>query len=256
VLGVFGLPETYAPKLNCRTPQKHSLDQCIDALIRPLRLLGTQPIIQILAIYNGAIFGTYYLFLTTVIRVFKNDYGQSVGVSSLHYIALVLGLSAANFFCGSTMDMVYSRLRTRAAVPEGVSYPEARIPYLAASATLLPAGLLLFGWTAQHRIFWLVPDIGLFLVGMGVLAPFLAIQHYVLDCYSGKNHSASALAALNVIQFLAGFGFPLFADALFDTLHLGGGNTLLALVVTIAGMASVSLWKFGPALRKMSSSAD
>jgi hypothetical protein len=164
----------------------------MDALIRPLRLLATQPIIQILAIYNGAIFGTYYLFLTTVIRVFKDDYGQSVGISSSHYIALVLGSSAANIFCGSTMDMVYYKLRTKAALPKGVSYPEARIPYLAASATLLPAGLLLFGWTAQHQIFWLVPDIGLFLVGMGALAPFLAIQHYALDCYSGKNHAASA----------------------------------------------------------------
>jgi hypothetical protein len=87
---------------------------------------------------------------------------------------------------------------------------------------------------------------------MGVLAPFLAIQHYILGCYSGKNYATSALATLNFIQFLAGFGFPLFADAPFDTIYLGGGNKLLALVVTIAGTRSVSLWRFGPAPRKMS----
>jgi hypothetical protein len=53
--------------------------------------------------------------------------------------------------------------------------------------------------TVQYRVFWLVSDIGLFLIGVSVLAPFLDIRHYVLDCYSGKNHAASALTALNAV---------------------------------------------------------
>lgn len=145
------------------------------------------------------------------------------------------------------MDALYRRLE------KGEPTPEARIPYLGASGTILPAGLLLYGWSAEYKVFWFVPDIWLFMIGMGIPAPLAAIQHYILDCYSYHNCAASALAAMNVARFLAGFGFPLFADELYDSLGLGWGNSLLALIAAITGCASVSLWTFGPRLREMSS---
>jgi hypothetical protein len=55
----------------------------------------------------------------------------------------------------------------------------------------------------QHKVFWLALDFGLFLVGIGILVPLIAIQHYILDCYS-KRGAASAMAGVNVLQFLAG----------------------------------------------------
>lgn len=242
------LPETYASKLN--RSSKMSLSHYFRSLDRPFILLGTQPIIQVLAAYAAIIFGVYYLFLTTIVGVFEDAYGQSVGISSLHYLAMLLGFLASVLASGKIMDIVYRRL-TKA----GPS-PEARIPYLAASGTFLPVGLLLYGWTAQYKIFWVVPDIGLFLIGLGLLAPLAAIQHYILDSYSARGFAASALAAMNVVRFLAGFGFPLFADVMFNSLGLGWGSSVLALVAALVGCLSVSLWKFGPRLRKMSSYAD
>ncbi|CAK1359056.1 uncharacterized protein RHO25_002469 [Cercospora beticola] len=243
--GVFGLPETYAPRLNRTT--KQPVSHYLRSIYRPVVLLGTQPIIQVLAAYAAVIFGVYYLFLTTIASVFENTYGQSVGVASLHYLALLAGFACSVLASGKVMDIIYKKLASNG------PRPEARIPYLAASGTLLPAGLLVYGWSAQKQVFWFVPDIGLFLVGLGILAPLAAIQHYVLDCYAKGGYAASAIAGMNVARFLAGFGFPLFADVLFDALGLGWGNSVLALIAFIVGTLSVSLWVIGPRLREKSS---
>lgn len=248
VLVSIFLPETYAPKLNRK--QRPSLLDIPLALKRPFHLLATQPIIQVLAAYAAAIFGIYYLFLTTVSSTFRKTYGQSVGVSTLHYLAMLLGFILSVVLSGKAMDRLYHRLSKNG------TFPEARMPYLAASGSILPAGLLLYGWTAQYKVFWLAPDVGLFLVGVGILAPLIAIQHYILDCYSKRGFAASAMAGMNVLRFLAGFAFPLCADGLFEGLGLGWGNSVLALVAFVVGGLSVSLWKFGPVLRGKSSKVE
>lgn len=245
IIGTLTLPETFAPKLN--QTKKTPLSQMLRTLRRPFMLLGTQPIIQVLAAYAAIIFGTYYIFLTTIVGVFRDNYQQPVGIASLHYIALLLGFIASIVASSTAMDALYRRLS------KDLPSPEARIPYLGASGTFLPIGLLLYGWTTQYTVFWFVPDIGLFFIGLGILAPLAAIQHYILDCYSRNGFAASALAAMNVARFLAGFGFPSFADELYNTLGSGWGNSLLALIAAVVGCLSVSLWKFGSRLREMSS---
>ena len=245
IIGTLTLPETFAPKLN--QTKKTPLSQMLRTLRRPFMLLGTQPIIQVLAAYAATIFGTYYIFLTTIVGVFRDNYQQPVGIASLHYIALLLGFIASIVASSTAMDALYRRLS------KDRPSPEARIPYLGASGSFLPIGLLLYGWTTQYTVSWFVPDIGLFFIGLGILAPLAAIQHYILDCYSRNGFAASALAAMNVARFLAGFGFPLFADELYNTLGSGWGNSLLALIAAVVGCLSVSLWKFGSRLREMSS---
>lgn len=54
---------------------------------------------------------------------------------------------------------------------------------------------------------------------LGVIGSFLSIQTYIIDNYT--LHAASALAATSSARSLAGFGFPLFAGAMFDKLGIG-----------------------------------
>lgn len=143
-------------------------------------LLGAQPIIQVLATYAAIIFGTYYIFLATIVVVFRDDYQQPVGIASLHYITLLLKFITSIVASSTTMDALNRRLS------KDRSTPEARIPYLGASGTFLPIGLLLYGWTTEYTVFWIVSDIDLFFIGLGILAPLAAIQHYILDCYSSN----------------------------------------------------------------------
>lgn len=41
------------------------------------------------------------------------------------------------------------------------------MPLLMITAIFVPVGLLLYGWTANYRVFWLVPDIGIGIFGIG-----------------------------------------------------------------------------------------
>ena len=61
-------------------------------LPRPLILLGTQPIIQVLALYMAYLFGLNYLTLSTYQALWQDEYGQSVSMGSLNYISIGLGL--------------------------------------------------------------------------------------------------------------------------------------------------------------------
>ena len=55
---------------------------------------------------------------------------------------------------------------------------------------------------------------------------FQSIQTYVIDAFA--LYAASALAAVSFLRALAGFGFPLFAPAMYKALGYGKGDTVLA----------------------------
>ena len=54
-------------------------------LVRPFILIGTQPVIQLLASFFCIVYGTMYLLLTTWSSTFVDVYGESVGIASLNY---------------------------------------------------------------------------------------------------------------------------------------------------------------------------
>lgn len=112
----------------------------------------------------------------------------------------------------------------------------------------MPVGLLITGWTVEYKVFWIVPDIGIALVGAGTILTFQSIQSYVIDAFT--LHAASALAAVSCLRSFAGFGFPLFAPAMYAKLGFGWGDTLLALVAIVVGCPAPWLfWKYGEKIR-------
>lgn len=42
------------------------------------------------------------------------------------------------------------------------------MPLLMVTATTLPVGLLIYGWTANAGTFWFVPDLGVFIFSIGI----------------------------------------------------------------------------------------
>jgi hypothetical protein len=93
---------------------------------------------------------------------------------------------------------------------------------------LTPIGLLITGWSVQAKTHWIVPDIGITLIGAGTMMNMQGIQSYVIDAFN--LYAASGLAAVNFLRALAGFAFPLFAPAMYNALSYGKGNTLLAVL--------------------------
>lgn len=270
IAGLFLLRETYAPVLlrwrrqrlvkqtgntelhtDFDDPDKTVGRTLATAIARPFRMLFTQPIIQVLALYMMYLYGLMYLVLSTFPTLWLS-YGFSVGIGGLHYIALGIGFFLGAQITAPLQDRIYARLKRRYGVTMG--RPEFRVPMMIPGALMVPIGLVIYGWTAQYRTLWIGPDIGVAIFTAGVIIGFQCIQTFLVDTYT--RYAASAVAAATVLRSLAGFAFPLFAPALYARLDYGWGNTLLAfLAVAIGWPGPILLWKFGQKLRKRSTFA-
>ena len=131
-------------------------------------------------------------------------YHQSTSHSGLHYLALVLGCTIAAQIGSPLTDHIYASLTRRS---NGTSTPEFRVPLILTSLLLIPAGLLIYGWTAEYCIFWVVPDVGMAVFGCGIVLGMQAMQVYVMDSFG--EWTASAVAASQMLRRLAAFGFPI-----------------------------------------------
>ncbi|KAI0788016.1 MFS polyamine transporter [Fomes fomentarius] len=220
----------------------------VKALVRPFALFAREPIVQLLGVYMAFIYGTLYLFLTTIPSIFEGIYHQPTGIAGLHYLALGIGLTGASQINARMLDKIYKYFSAKNG---GIGRPEFRLPSMVPGAVLLPVGLLISGWTARADVHWIAPDIGIALVGAGTILNFQSIQTYVIDAFT--LHAASALAAVTFLRSCAGFGFPLFAPAMYNALGYGKGDTILACFAIVVGVPSpFLLWKYGERIRNAS----
>jgi len=218
------------------------------AMIRPFAIFFNEPIIQLLGLYMAFIYGTVYLILTTIPVIFVELYHQEIGIAGLNYIALGIGLTCSSQINARLLDRVYLRFKQKNG---GVGKPEYRLPSMIPGTIALPVGLFITGWAAQEHVHWAVTDFGIMLVGVGMILNFQSIQAYVIDVFT--LHAASALAAVFCLRSLAGFGFPLFAPAMYAALGYGKGDTILAAVAIAIGCpAPFILWRYGERIRKNS----
>jgi hypothetical protein len=116
----------------------------------------------------------HLVFLTTMPAIFASVYHEKVGIAGLHYIALGIGLSLASQVNARFMDRIYIHFKNKNG---GVGEPEFRLrewvsliplfhPLMSMDlasmipgSVILPLGLLLAGWSAEHRLHWIATDI-------------------------------------------------------------------------------------------------
>lgn len=272
--GVFFLQETYAPVLLQRKkkaliketgntnlvteydrPDRTLLQTLTTALTRPFRLLATQPIVQVMSLYMMFLYGVTYLILSTYASLWANEYHESPGIAGLNYISLGLGFFLGAQICAPLQDRIYAALKRRYVPDGGPGRPEFRVPMLIPGAIFLPIGILIYSWTAEAHTHWIGPNIGAVVFGASIIIGFQCIQGYMVDSYT--RYAASAVSAVTVLRSLAGFGFPLFAPAMYNKLGYGIGGTVLAAVAVGIGWPSpIFLWYYGPKLRAMSKFAQ
>ncbi|KAG7441627.1 MFS general substrate transporter [Guyanagaster necrorhizus] len=271
IAGFIFLEETYVPELQKRKaralrkstgnvmirsrfeqPGRHCASVMTQGMIKPLKFLATEPIVQVFALYMAVLYGVLYLSLSSFVKVYTDQYHENTGISGLHYLAIALGSTVGGQVGARVLNRIYVRLKVKNG---GIGTPEMRLPLLMVSATTLPIGLLIYGWTANARIFWLAPgpliDIGVFIYSIGIGGNWTCIQTYLVDNYA--LHAASAIAGVSSFRAFAGFGFPLFADKMYERVGDGWGNSILALICLVIGCpAPFIFYRYGPQLRTRS----
>ncbi|KAI2631804.1 MFS general substrate transporter [Hypoxylon sp. NC1633] len=248
IIALIFLHETYEPRreylrnrqgrkssdtANPMTNSRYSFRLVGKSLQRPFRMLGTQAIIQLLAVYMAILYGTMFLFLFMYPVLWSQQYHESVGIGSLNYISFAIGLILGVNVAGHLNDYIYIKLKSRKSA-NGIGRPEYRVPPMVIGTILVPTGLLWWGWTGEARLHWILPNIGSLLLGTGI-------------------YICSGCVSVYTIDTLAAAFFPLFAPYLFDALGFGLGATVLAGAFTALGtMIVLVLWFFGETLRARS----
>ena len=217
-MGLFFLKETYAPKLlgtkaeklrketgntalhtEFEHPERTLTNTMRRSLIRPFKLLGTQPIVQALAVYMAYLYGIMYLVLSTFPVLWETRYHESIGIGGLNYIALGVGFFLGTQISAPINDRIYRRLKKKNG---DVGRPEFRVPLMVPGSMLVPIGLFIYGWCSQYHTHWIGPNIGAAIFSAGVIIGFQSIQTYLIDSYT--RFAASAVAAATVLRSLAG----------------------------------------------------
>ncbi|KAL5339504.1 major facilitator superfamily domain-containing protein [Aspergillus crustosus] len=261
VAGIIYIRETFAPVILQKkaariygTPTQSSSKELFSkiyiSLQRPVRLLIFRPVIQMLAFALAVSFGIYILVLSFFAQVFTNQYHQDATDSSLHYIAIGLGITLAAKVGGQVMDIIYRYLQRRQPADSPPPPPESRILLFLIGSAMGPIGLFWLGWSTQARIAWIMIDIGAAIFTFGSFVGGQAISAYLLDEFSGN--AASAMAAVRMLSNVFGFAFPLFAPQLFDRLGYGWGNSVLGFVwIAVLFPVPAFLWFGGEEIRAL-----
>ena len=150
------------------------------AIVRPLKMLLFSPIVASLATLSAVVYGYLYLVFTTITDVFENNYGFSTNIVGLTFIGVGLGMMTGVAAFGAISDRI---LVSKARANNGELKPEYRLSIMIPGGLCTPIGFFIYGWTAQCRVFWLVPIIGTSLIGAGVMAYFVSLS-FLSNCLS------------------------------------------------------------------------
>lgn len=266
IIAWFLIPESYAPVLLSRRAKQLRFERknwalrakvdespvnirviLQDYLLRPLKMLVLEPILLLVTIYLGFIYGLLYLTFEAFPVSYQTERGYSEGIGSLPFIALFMGFLAG---CLIIIWMTKTRYAAKLAANGGKVVPEERLPAMMIGAALLPIGLFWFAWSSNPDIHWAPQVISGVVIGAGNIVIFFQGINYIIDCY--LMYANSALAGNTFIRGLFGAAFPLFATAMYKNLGVAWATSTLAFIALALFPVPILLFIYGAKLRTLS----
>lgn len=213
----------------------------------PLTCALLQAIILFGALYNGYLYGITFLLNGAFTLVFG---AKGHGLDTLQIGLCFLGI-AGGISVGPITNIIQERYyQRRVFQANGANVPEARVFMAKIAAITFPISLFWFAWTTYTSINPAVPVLATALWGWSFYTILLMTYTYTEDSY--KQYAASALAGLGLIRNIAGAGFPLFGDQMFENLGYQWAGSLLAFLALLLVPIPFILGRYGVELRKRS----
>ncbi|KAL7627355.1 hypothetical protein AAE478_001547 [Parahypoxylon ruwenzoriense] len=213
--------------------------------MRPLKMLFFAPVIFIQSLYVSFIYGSIYMMYNSIPPTFQERYGWGTGPSGLVFISLGIGYVIGLWTFSMLSDRTVVRL-TRA--NKGIFKPEFRLTVMIFYSFLCPLAYFWYGWAAEEKTHWIVPTLGLFPLGFGVIGVFMPTQAYIIDAY--PMYAASGIAAFTVLRSVIAAFLPLCGPVLFDNLGVGWGSSVIGFVGVAMIPVPLFIFKFGARLRE------
>ena len=202
-------------------------------------LVSTLPIVSIMSVYMGYLYGLLYLMLSTLPILFTGcqHYRQPVDLASVNYVSIGLGCFIGSFVGIPFVDRSYFRFRSGS----GKFKPRGKHLFVSfiSWTFVIPVGLFVYGWTAETHQHWIIPNLGATVFSMGVIVTQQFCQSLLVEAI--PRATVSTLRITVTLRSIFGFCFPLLGPALFNSLGFGWGNSLLAFVAIGVGFGAVGL---------------
>jgi hypothetical protein len=219
------------------------------SFMRPTKMLLTEPVVIFFTLWISFAWGILFLFFSAVVQTFSATYGFNTMQTGLVQLALTVG-AAIGTIINPVQDWLYLRTASRNKERPGKPIPEARLYTSIPGSLLFSAGLFIYGWTSRPSIPWIVPAIGVAIVGVGIYSIYMGVVNYLTDAY--EKYAASALSAASLGRNTFGAFLPLASYQLFQTLGFGWAGSLLGFVGLALSLVPVVLLFKGQEIRSKS----
>ena len=268
IWSIFAIPETYSPVLLERRAKalekktgkvfrtrlqvggkRPSPSQAFGiALSRPWVMLFREPIVTLLSLYVAIVYGTLYLFFGAMPIVYSMNRGWTIGIGSLSFLGVAIGMVLAVFYTGWDNKFRYVKL-SRAGVERGEigAAPEDRLPPAIVGSICLPVGLFWFAWTNGPSVHWIVSILATVPFGFGMTLVFLAVANYLIDSY--VIYAASVMAANSIVRSLFGAAFPLFTPYMYENLGIHWASSVPAFLALACMPLPLLFYRYGKRIR-------
>jgi DHA1 family multidrug resistance protein-like MFS transporter len=226
----------------------HTMRDHLRVLGRAFTLTFSEPIVFLVDIYTALLYGVLFIWFESFPLVFGGIYGFNLQSQGLVFLGILVG--------GIVTVPLYLLWVNRVMIPSVAKptfRPEHVLPPTWAGALSLPLCLFIYGWTARADIHWIVPIIGSSFFTVALVTFFNGVLNYLGMSYPA--YTASVFAGNGLFRALFGAVFPLFARALFNTLGIGPGNSLLGGIAVLFVPINFFMYFYGAKLRHMSPNA-
>ncbi|OHF04659.1 major facilitator superfamily transporter [Colletotrichum orchidophilum] len=230
---------------------------------RPFHLLFTEPVVFFFSIWCAFAWAVLYCTFGSIPLALSRRRNWDIEQSGYFFSAMIVGSVVATVV-GILQDRLLRLSQWRADTPVDESSrfwifmrrrfpadaPESRLYFTCITATFLPAGLFIFGFTAKKEFHWTAPAFGIMLATWGIYSVYLATFNYFADIY--HKYASSALAAQSCCRNILGGVFPLVTGALFRNLGEERAGSLLGGIATGLTLIPWALVFFGERIRAKS----
>lgn len=254
-------PETYAPVLlkwrakrlrkesgnpNIMTEQelfKAPLSQVVqEALIRPFRLIFSDPVLDLMNLYILLIYALLYALFFSFPVIFGDLYGWHNGLISLTFISVLVGAALALCVTPLLERKYRHDIRVR-----GYGIPEDRLVGAMIASPLIPIALFILGSTSHKGMPWIAPCISGLPFGLGMVIIYYSVNGFIIDY---ATHVASALAAKTFMRSSGAAVSLVFITPMYRNMGLLWASFTFAFISL--GMVAIPFifYLYGPRLRK------
>lgn len=225
-------------------------------IFRPLKMLVVEPIVFVFSVYVSFIFAVLFGFFEAYPVIYRGVYRMGLGVSSLPFLGIGIGLWIGSFFY-MFLDRKYLFPRAPKGTPnlsdeereskrvtpfrghrDPVTnellplVPERFLLACKFGSIALPVALFWQAWTARPDVHWMAPVAAGVPFGFGLILIFFSVIIYFSMCYPPL-FVASCLAANSLLRYVTSSVFPLFTIQMYENLKVKWASTLFALVCVV-----------------------